>query len=252
MLGSQSYIFRAYQLLDILKVQGNDLPDAILKDMILWQCATDKVIETVINEKESCLLVSKAKPKCVRKMTPIEENTVRYAGGFVIRKVIAKYKKKKAYGDHLDCLKSLILNDQDDDTEKASFLQYTRVWLEKTDRGGLYHITDSCFELFYEIEQTVYDKLNANFKSKEKVALEDIEQAAYNDSDVSRLWHVCTSSLDVTVKASDELLLSIIHEWTTLRGHSLTSKYMEDYKKSKQDKLKKKEGIRGELKLMYK
>ena len=65
MFGSQSYIFRAYQLLDILKMQGSDLPDAILKDMILWQCATDKVIETVINEKESCLSVSKAKPKRV-------------------------------------------------------------------------------------------------------------------------------------------------------------------------------------------
>ena len=171
----------------------------------------------------------------------------------MIRKIITKY-KKKACGDHLDCLKSLILNDQDDqddDTEKASFLQYTRVWLEKTDRGGLYHITDSCFELFYEIEQTVYDKLNANFKSKEKVALEDIEQAAYNDSDVSRLWHVCISSLDVTVKESDEILLSIIHEWTTLRGHTLTSKYMEDYKNSK-ERLKKKKGIRRELKLMYK
>lgn len=64
-------------------------------------------------------------------------------------------------------------------------LDYTRLWLEKTDRGGLCHITDTCFELFYEVEQSVYHKLNRNFLSKEKVTMEDIEKASFNDPDVT-------------------------------------------------------------------
>ncbi len=39
----------------------------------------------------------------------------------------------------------------------TSFLQFTRLWVEKVNRGGLFVINDSLFEVFLSME-TVLDK----------------------------------------------------------------------------------------------
>ena len=50
------------------------------------------------------------------------------------------------------------------------FEEYTRVWLTKTDRDGLLHVTDEAFWLFWlfcEIEIVIYDKLMECFAGEE-------------------------------------------------------------------------------------
>jgi hypothetical protein len=128
-------------------------------------------------------------------------------------------------------------------------LSLTRLvlWLEKTDGGGLcFHISELCFELFYDIEMAVYEKLNSNFVRKEKITTAEIENVAFHDTDVRQIWSHC--SIDMTTEQSNETLLTIIKEFITLRGHSLTSKYMEQYKQTKQKQVRKQKGTRSSLK----
>jgi hypothetical protein len=69
-----------------------------------------------------------------------------------------------------------LLEDFSEDVEEQSYLQYTRTWLEKTDRGGLYHVSDLCHELFCEIGLSVYANLHKKFVSKNKFTSKDIEK----------------------------------------------------------------------------
>ena len=55
--------------------------------------------------------------------------------------------------------------------------------------------------------------------------------------------------IDMPTDESNEVLQQIIHEWLILRGHSLTSKYMEDYKKLTKQGTKKKKGLHPQQKL---
>ena len=240
MLGKKVHSFRGYDLPNILEKEGHGLPDSMRDDMILWQCVADMFIQAIVDEEISIASHSKSKERI--RLTLVEENAVRYAGGYVIRKV------QKNKGSCLDCLNSLLLDAGSDSTdlETLSFFEYTQIWLKKTDKGGLYHISDACYELFYEIEQNIYSKLQNNLASKKKNALHEIEQAAFCDSDVQRMWKNC--SLDVDEGKGNEILHSIIHEWTMLRGHSLTRKYMDEYKRAKHEGMKKK-STRKELKL---
>ena len=72
----------------------------------------------------------------------------------------------------------------------------------------------------------MYDTLKTNFDCKKKFTASEIKLLAFNGEDVQRLWGSCC--IDMLTDESNEVLQQIIHEWLILRGHSLTSKYMED------------------------
>jgi hypothetical protein len=52
------------------------------------------------------------------------------------------------------CLSSMAVNGDESD-----FLQYTRGWLEKVNRGGLFEVNDLAYQLFKEIDINLQDKL---------------------------------------------------------------------------------------------
>ena len=168
---------------------------------------------------------------------------------YIIRKILTRYRKKRTHSDSIDSLIGLLLDDIGVDVEEESYLQYTRIWLEKSDRGGLYHVSSLCHDLFIEIEQCAYEELNKMFTLGNKPTSEEIERIVYNDPDLNRIWANC--SVFMPADDSHEILLTIVHEWVHLRGHSLTSNYMEEYKQLKRQETKKKKGIRGELKMKY-
>ena len=93
----------------------------------------------------------------------------------------------------------------------------------------------------------MYDTLKTNFDCKKKSTASEIKLLAFNDEDVQRLWGSCC--IDMPTDESNEVVQQIIHEWLILRGHSLTSKYMEDYKKLTKQETKKKKGLCPQLKL---
>ena len=54
----------------------------------------------------------------------------------------------------IECLSSMAINGDESD-----FLQYTRGWLEKVNRGGLFEVNDLAYQSFKEIEIDLQDKL---------------------------------------------------------------------------------------------
>lgn len=151
MSGREVYKFRAFELAEI--IEKASLPDTLKHDTVLWQCMTDVIIKQVVSEQQS----GEVKRVSQRQLNLVEENAIRYAGGYIIRKVLTNYRRNKRCGECITTLLQLVLDDADYEVEKESYLEYTKTWLEKTDRGGLFHISDLCYELFYEIELTTFD-----------------------------------------------------------------------------------------------
>ena len=85
-------------------------------------------------------------PEQQRELNDIEKNVIWYAAGFVLRKLRRKYNadKSEAASKVLACVMRMLRDPTDLDQEDvdSDFERYTRVWLTKTDRCGLLHVTD--------------------------------------------------------------------------------------------------------------
>ena len=79
--GKELYMFCAYELTEIL--QRSSLPENLKCDTVLWQCITDAIIQLVSSEQKC-----KVSRTSTRQQSLVEENAIKYAGGYIIRKVL--------------------------------------------------------------------------------------------------------------------------------------------------------------------
>ena len=93
-------------------------------------------------EQKACQLIT---------LTRVEQNAIRKTAGFVIRKLENKCRHDCVMKE---CLWGLLQEEHDYNQDSSE------EWLEATDRGGLYYITDTVFDLFVEIEVFVYSHLS--------------------------------------------------------------------------------------------
>ena len=88
---------------------------------------------------------SRAAP--VKPLTAMERNAVRYMTGYVVVSLLKRYKKptkhpklKSKREFFVRTLTQMRASDQPG--EPSSLMEYTTLWSELIDRGGLYHISD--------------------------------------------------------------------------------------------------------------
>ena len=85
-------------------------------------------------------------------------------------------------------------------------------------------------------------QLKTASKSRDSVIKEVMD-----DDDVQFLWSILSIDISDCDEAS-ELLWSVTELWITIRGHSMTGSYMEQFKKENKMKTTKKKGLRKGLK----
>ena len=79
------------------------------------------------------------------------------------------------------CLSSL--SQKGEETVTSSYLEYTKRWLLAIDWGGLFHLHDEAYNMFYEMECLVKKLLTTLDRSEKKKNKQDtIAQIANNDS----------------------------------------------------------------------
>ena len=113
---------------------------------VTLQLLLDRLLKKIIhNQAETTRKKQLDKP--MRKLTSRESNTVRYMAGFVAVKLLKRFKKPSKNSDvnhkhelFVRVLKSMRASGQPGEPE--SVLDYSTLWSELIDRGGLYHIND--------------------------------------------------------------------------------------------------------------
>ena len=183
-----------------------------------------------------------AQEESIREFSVIEENAIYYAAGFVIRKLLKKYMqyandKAMAFVDTLLVLIGEDVGENVSDT--STYLEYIKIWTNNTDRGGLCHVTDDTYRCFLVIESIVYNIL------KRGGLKEEVFSEVVSSENVRFHWEVATTEEinDYTL----ELLHEVVNLWFTVRGFSIASHLLEEYKKATKTTIKGKKGFRKEL-----
>ena len=116
------------------------------------------------------------------------------------------------------------------------YLEYTKEWLERVNRGGLFKVHDRIYSFFVSLEMKVRRHLPFLFSSQalsKQSVVDDIVQ----DDDTLFHWAIAADVEDDIL--SCELLQHVVKLYLTIRGFSATGACMEHYKQCKISGLRK-------------
>jgi len=155
-----------------------------------------------------------------------EENAIRYMGGYVIKKLQSKH----------DVEFLVDLDKEFQDTESSE-------WTNAIDRGGLVHITDSCYQLFLSIETVTRQKMKATNAVMDDSFLQHLKNLISCDNDVLFNWTMITGD----ESENEEVFNEIVKLWITIRGFSFAKSIAENYRKATKKRTAKSKGLRTKL-----
>ncbi len=211
--------------------------DHIKTEPLVMELVNETILEQLITEMFPTYKETPPENEAVL-LTRDEENVIRYACGYVAMKLQKKYlkehgKKAAKFVSCLDCMYA--------DGPSSSLLNYTREWVERVNRGGLFDVSDTAFNLLVAIETVMRNKLMNHLSlKKSRQMIKNL-----SNPDIQFSWNIMDTNLEE--EESKELLTHIIKLWLNIRGFSISKEWMETYKHICSG-AKKKKSLRRELK----
>ena len=116
------------------------------ESQLVLQLLMDRILKKLLeNQAKAVKKYESSEP--VRPLTSLESNAVRYMAGYVAIKLLKRYQKPTKHPDlkikhqlFVKVLREMQAANQPGDVDTLS--DYTCLWSEMIDRGGLYHISD--------------------------------------------------------------------------------------------------------------
>lgn len=171
--------------------------------------------------------------------------------GYVAVKLLKRYRKKSKNSRiqikrrlFVGVLKGMRADEQPGQPDSP--LEYTKLWSQMIDRGGLYNINDDVFQLILNIERIVRVYMNTttiqNYTAGTDLRKRICEDVFSSQTTIS-IWDDIAQTIPIKYeKYTLELLLSVVDLWISIRGHSfakdLTMKFERKYKKGTRKGLK--------------
>ena len=241
------------------RVRNEELPkmwDNFFKSLDMSR--TDQLFEQMINQKlfEKAVTshfgsLAAASTQSSRKESPVcltkdELNVLQYIGGFVPHALLKRFERSKShrYDGMIECLGEMaVIGEQDTD-----FWEYTKEWITKVNRGGLFPLNDGTFQLFIEIEKRVQELLPSVMKKpqSQEDRLKDVRENILSDENVQWQWTLISQTINSEENAS-WLLGEIVKLYITIRGFSIVALWIEQYKREYKQSTKKSVGLRKKL-----
>ena len=120
--------------------ESMDAPAKYKTDPLLMQYCTTKLFEAAVKSKYPTVTGDITEAP---NLTVFEENALRYVAGFVTRSLLIKARKmpdsNPMKSDTVVCLQEMT---HDEEGAYENYLSYTKVWLQKVNRGGLCHVSE--------------------------------------------------------------------------------------------------------------
>ena len=161
---SSEFYTRWQQYLEHLKLKGEPL---------FYQHVTLALYEWLL--RVTFRLTNAVPEESATQFSYEEENAIRYMGGYVIRKL----------GKNCD-IEFLI------DPKKDYLHVQSSDWINTIGRGGLVHITDSCYQLFLAIETVTRQKMKATNAVMDDTFVKHLNNLITSDSDLLFNWTIIT------------------------------------------------------------
>ena len=175
-----------------------------------------------------------------------EQQSLRYVAGYVSYSLRKSFLKLNSPDSKvLLKLTSMWGADADADKEaKLSFLDYTKTWVDATNRGGLIAINHQFFILIRRIENVARSVLNLNLivaycgDDMRKVLIEKFQSSSL----IQDAWENLTNKISNKPLAT-KLLHKIFNKWVNIRVHAFVNVWIQSMKRKaswEHDKKKKK------------
>ena len=174
----------------------------------------------------------------VKPLTADEHQVLRYVAGYVLVSIRKEYSKNSALVEWINQQTDV------DDSPRGSFIEFTKIWIEKVNRGGLFLVSDCVYELFHAMEQVLRQFLS-RIPEKSHLDKEKAISAMIEDNEIQFYFSVL--SCDIDTETSQRVLEDMMRLWITTRGNSYASAIVEQYKAIK-GALKRKKALRKDLK----
>lgn len=193
-----------------------------------------KLFEKVLHLKSNLTLQSDIKDFSEEMKIPVvEENIIRYAAGFVLfslkRQCMKRQSSDAQYNEKIACLNAISVSNEISNPQ--TFLDYTKCWLEKQNRGGLFLLNNDRYLFFRTVER----HCRKHFK---KACIRSISDASHiklpvlndviKDKVAMEHWEHATVRQDSAVSA--QVMQMCIKLWVNIRGHAFAANWIEQFK----------------------
>uniref|UniRef100_A0A7M5WVV8 Uncharacterized protein n=2 Tax=Clytia hemisphaerica TaxID=252671 RepID=A0A7M5WVV8_9CNID len=154
------------------------------------------------------------------KLTLQEENILRYVAGYIPYVLLKKLEDRKESDSKTALLLVLHSWSQEQGGKVIPFLEYTRSWTEKINRGGAYVINDEFYIFIRRLENVIRTVLNRNLMVH--YAGEDLRPLIFEKMDKSSLVRMSWDSLtkDLSDSLSNYLKSAVFKIWTNVRANA--------------------------------
>ena len=116
-----------------------------------------------------------------------------------------------------------------------NLLNYTKEWIDRVNRGGLFPLNDATYRFFVSVEKEVRTILPSHM-TKTQVSADsfkrDVIEKIMRSQNIQWHWTLISQCIDSEEEAI-ELLKEIVTLWVTVRGFSITATWMEIFKQEK-------------------
>lgn len=192
-----------------------NLPEEVLgaSDTVL-QLILKRMMQSVIQD----ITASRPTPQSPAMVGPSlrELNVIRYIAGYVVLKM------KKKFPLHSSFFNDNIVDNTCNYINIQTVEEYSRVWVEQVDRGGLCNVSDNFFNLLKEIECVCRKYLDVRASPVESLTVK-MREDAVTCSAVTSLWNMITCP--IPQKDSSVILKAIVTLWINIRVHSFAERW---------------------------
>lgn len=203
--------------------------DPLLPQLVCQSLFEDMIKSKFSSQKEQGL----RKTSQTRVLSKDEQNVLRYASGYVAMSLLRHYKEQHGSkaASFVECLSHMAIDGPED-----SFLDYTKEWIHKVNRGGLFEVNNGAYMLFESIELASCEKLKEHLEGQQTALnlsctdKRSIIDFVVSDTDVKFNWSMVSVDIE-DENDCEELLHKITEKWLTIRGFSIASAIVEQYKR---------------------
>ena len=215
---------------------------------IFIQTLVRKLFEKIIILKSGKQSGSEA-TESPKEITNVEESILRYAAGYVPFALKKKCKKRQCPESDVQIKYLNAIGVMSEVEDPQSFLEYTKCWIAKQNRGGLFQLKNEAYLFFRSIEcrcREYFQKKHIKTMADTTDIKSPVLNAIYKDQVVKKHWQEATTGQDPT--QSNEVMQMCIKLWVDIRGHAFATHWVEHFKHLQTIEASSKKSLRKNLK----
>ena len=214
-------------------------------DQLLQQSVNQKLFEKILPEHFPS--AADPSPRDEEPLSKDERNALQHACGYIPHALLKRYEKRTGckFDKFIECLGDMAVRSE---CNSENLLDYTKEWIDRVNRGGLFPLNDATYRFFVSVEKEVRTILPSHM-TKTQVSVDsfkrDVIEKIMRSQNIQWHWTLISQCIDSEEEAI-ELLKEIVTLWVTVRRFSITATWMEIFKQEKK-KTTKKRGLRKQL-----